>query len=124
MLRSIGSLQGFLRQAAVISMALALLGSAPAGAQDFRAKLTVTVTDPSGSAVPSAGLELTNASTGEASPAKTGDNGVYSFLFLQPGTYSLKVTAPGFKPAARQNIVLQSYQASGIDVHLDVDPAC
>src|SRR5262249_15167799 len=80
----------------------------------------VTVTDPSGSAVPSADLELTNASTGEASPAKTADNGVYSFLFLQPGTYNLKISAPGFKPAARQSIVLQSYQASGIDIHMEV----
>ena len=45
---------------------------------------------------------------------------MYSFLFLQPGTYSLKVSAAGFKPTARENIALQSYQASGIDVKLEV----
>src|SRR6185295_1254034 len=112
---SIRPLPGFLWKAAALSLGLALFGFGPASAQDFRAKLTVTVTDPSGLAVPSADLELTNAATGEASPAKSGENGIYSYLFLQPGTYNLKVTAPGFKPAARQNIALQSYQASGID---------
>ena len=53
---------------AVVSMAFALLGSIPSGAQDFRAKLTVTVTDPTGSAVSAADLELTNTATGESHP--------------------------------------------------------
>jgi len=102
------------------SAALIALFAAAAGAQDFRAKLTVTVTDPAGMAVPAASLELRNASTTEVSSAKANDVGVYSFLFLQPGTYSLRVSAAGFKPTARENIALQSYQASGIDVKLEV----
>jgi hypothetical protein len=95
-----------------------LLGRA--NAQDFRAKLTITVTDPSGSAVPSAELRLTRTSTAEVFTAKTGDSGAYSFLFLQPDRYVLNVSAPGFEPVERRDIVLQSYQASGIDVKLDV----
>jgi hypothetical protein len=71
------------------SAALIALFAAAAGAQDFRAKLTVTVTDPAGMAVPSASLELRNASTTEVSSAKANEVGVYSFLFLQPGTYSV-----------------------------------
>ncbi len=89
-------------------------------AQDFRAKLTVTVTDPSGMSVPSAKLELRSASTNEVVSAQTNDIGVYSFLFLQPGVYALKVSASGFKGAERENIALQSYQASGIDIKLEV----
>src|SRR5215510_10305860 len=49
-------------------------------------------------------LELRNSSTTEVSLAKANEVGVYSFLFLQPGTYSLKVAAAGFKPTARENI--------------------
>src|SRR5215471_18705190 len=75
-------------------------------AQDFRAKLTVTVSDPSGLAVVGAALDLANANSGEVVSAKTNETGVYSFLFLQPGTYNLKVGAAGFKPAARESIVL------------------
>lgn len=89
-------------------------------AQDFRAKLTVTVRDPSGSTVPAASLELTNTDTGEVFPAATGGTGVHTYLFLIPGSYSLKVSAPGFKPAQRDGIVLQTYQASGIEIPLEV----
>jgi len=120
MRRSVPSIRtGSLKSAALIAV-FSILFAAVAGAQDFRAKLTVTVTDPSGMAVPAAAVELTNVSTAEAASAKSNDTGVYSFLFLQPGAYNLKVTAAGFKPAVRENIVLQSYQASGIDVKLEV----
>ena len=53
------------RAVSLKSAALIALFAAVAGAQDFRAKLTVTVTDPAGMAVPSASLELRNASTTE-----------------------------------------------------------
>lgn len=108
-----------LRSAALVAGSFFLF-AAGAGAQDFRAKLTVTVTDPTGSAIPAATIELRNVSTTEVSPAKANEVGVYSFLFLQPGAYSLKVSAAGFRPMARENIMLQSYQASGIDVKLEV----
>ena len=88
--------------------------------QDFRAKLTVTVRDASAAAVPGAALELRNVATGEVFPAVTNDTGIYSYLFLQPGTYVLKTTASGFKPAQRDNITLQTYQASGVEVALEV----
>jgi hypothetical protein len=112
--------RGSVGQAAVFVLGLGLSGPQPAGAQDFRAKLTVTLTDPSGSAVPTASLELTNTASTEVLSGKTGDNGVYTFLFLPPGTYDLKVTANGFKGSERNGIVLQSYQASGIDIKLEV----
>jgi len=89
-------------------------------AQDVRAKLTVTVSDPSGKAIPNADLELRNVSTAEVLPAKSNEDGLHSFLFLQPGAYELTVAAAGFKTAKRENIILQTFQASGIDVKLDV----
>lgn len=92
----------------------------PAHAQDFRAKITVTVTDPSGKSIPAADLELTNASTAERQAAKTNEGGSYTFLFLTPGSYKLKAAAAGFKAAMRDGISLQSYQASGIDMRLEI----
>lgn len=89
-------------------------------AQDFRARLTVTVMDPSGKSVPAAKLELRNTSTLEVFPAQTNEAGVYTYLFLPPGAYSLEISAPGFRVARRENIVLQTYQASGISVTLEV----
>ena len=102
------------------ALGLLLFFACCATAQDFRAKLTVTVSDPSGLAVPGATLDLTNANNGEVSSAKANETGVHSFLFLLPGSYNLKVSAPGFKPAVRENIVLQSYQASGLEIRMEV----
>lgn len=106
------------RIAALFGAVLILACSATA--QDFRAKLTITVADPTGKSVPEATVELQNMSTGEVLPGTTNVAGIYTFLFVQPGTYNLKVSATGFRPMQRQNIMLQSYQASGIDVTLEL----
>jgi len=55
-----------------------------------------TVTDPSGSAVVGANVLLANHESKTERSATTGPQGEYQFLFLPPGTYTLKVTATGF----------------------------
>jgi len=61
MRRSVPSIRtGSLKSAALIAV-FSILFAAVAGAQDFRAKLTVTVTDPSGMAVPAAAVNAINA---------------------------------------------------------------
>jgi len=55
-----------------------------------------TVTDPTGSAVVGASVLLANAESKTERTATTGAQGEYQFLFLSPGTYTLKVTATGF----------------------------
>ena len=77
--------------------------------------MTVTVRDPTGSAIPAAALELKNVNTGELFSAQSNETGFYTYLFLIPGTYSLKTTAAGFKPMQRDNIVLQTFQATGLE---------
>jgi hypothetical protein len=106
MRRSVPRLRtGSLKSAALVAV-LSFLFAADAGAQDFRAKLTVTVTDPSGMAVPAPSGD--HASTAEAVPRR--DTGVYSFLFLQPRTYNLKVRLPvSSQPSGKTSP--QSYQA-------------
>jgi hypothetical protein len=56
-----------------------------------------TVTDPSGGVVPDAHVRLTGAATGALRSTRTGAAGVYEFNQIQPGNYSLTVTAPGFQ---------------------------
>jgi hypothetical protein len=55
-----------------------------------------TVIDPSGSAVVGANVLLANPESKTERTATTGAQGEYQFLLLQPGTYTLKVTATGF----------------------------
>ncbi len=99
---------------------LALFGilSQHAGAQDYRAKLTVTVTDSTGAVIPDATLGLQRGSTKLITPAKTDALGTFIFQFLEPDTYSLKVTAPGMSTRELIGIVIQSYASTSVNVSL------
>ncbi len=55
------------------------------------------VTDESGGAIPNAQVVLTNAAQGTTFNATSNSTGEYGFPALEPGTYNLQVTAPGYK---------------------------
>lgn len=99
---------------------ICLVCALPLAGQDFRARLSVTVTDPTGAAIPGAELRLRSVATSDTLNAATNESGNYTFLFLQPGAYTLDVSSAGFKPVRRDSIVLQTYQASGIAITLDI----
>lgn len=103
-----------------IALAFVVLGASTAtlSAQDYRAKLTVTVTDSTGAVIPGATLELTRISTGVMTPAKTDASGAFVFQFLDPDTYSLKAKAASMGQAELTGIILQSYAASSVSVKL------
>jgi hypothetical protein len=68
--------------------------------------LTGIITDPSGSVIVSATVNLKNQSTGEILSATTGTTGAYQFTLLKPGMYAVSVTETGFKQAAETVEVL------------------
>jgi hypothetical protein len=99
-------------------LALLTFSALRAHAQDYRAKLTVTVSDSTGAVIPGASLELTRVGTGITTPAKSDATGTYLFQFLEPDTYTLTATATGMGTSKRTGIVLQSYAASSINIQL------
>lgn len=58
------------------------------------------VSDSTGAVVKGATVSLTSKATNQAKTVTTSDDGIYSFVLLQPGDYSVKVTAGSFAPAA------------------------
>src|SRR5208282_5865898 len=84
------------RLAAMLLAGFALLVSATAWGQ-ASTSLRGTITDPSGSAVAGATVVLANTESKTERTATTGEQGGYQFLFVPPGTYSLTVTATGFR---------------------------
>src|SRR6185437_11917912 len=62
--------------------------------------ITGTVTDPQGAVLAGASVRVTNQNTGAIRDSTTGADGVYSFPSLPGGTYSITVSAHGFKTAA------------------------
>ena len=67
-----------------------------------------TVSDPSGQMVVGATATLTNLGTAATTTAKTDKEGTYSFLNVEPGTYSMSVSADGFQQKEYSGLVLQS----------------
>src|SRR5712692_8040702 len=75
---------------------IAILLISIAFAQTPLATVTGLATDPSGSAVTSAAITVTNKDTGVQRTAATNATGAYSFPNLPPGVYSLSAKAAGF----------------------------
>jgi hypothetical protein len=92
-------------------------------AQEFRATVSGTVTDPSGAVVPGADILVQETSTGAVSRTTSDSAGQYVVPFLMPGTYSITVTASGFETLKRSEIVLQAQEHPIINLALTLGSA-
>jgi hypothetical protein len=102
---------------------VALLIGCAAYAQEFRATLQGTITDPSNAAIPGAVATLRNLDTGIERSDAADPAGHYLFGFLLPGRYSLNVKSEGFKTYAQDEIVLSLNQVARLDVQLQLGAA-
>lgn len=107
-------------QSGLIALAGILISMAPIPAQESRATLSGTITDPTGSTIAGAKLNLVNIDTTTASTTETNNVGQYRFLFLNPGNYRLTVEMTGFRNYVRERIELNTNQAGTIDVVLQL----
>lgn len=105
-----------MRIAAVVLLVVVSL--APAWAQDTRAALLGAVADQSGAAVRGARVTATSRSTGVASSATTGDDGLYRIPLLPAGAYDVAVEAPGFATEVRRDLVLRVGEERRLDAVL------
>ncbi len=94
-----------------------------ASAQEFRATISGTVTDPSGAVVPGASVEVREKGTGAISRTTSDGAGQYVVPFLLPGDYSITVKAAGFQTLNRSNITLQAQEHPIINLQLTVGSA-
>lgn len=78
------------------------------------------VLDPTGAVVPNANVTVTNTATNIAKTAVTNDAGAYEVGYLQPGTYSVAVEAPGFKKFIAEGVVLTANAIVLVDANLQV----
>ena len=83
-----------------------LLSSYSVSGQGTTSRVTGTVTDSAGGAVPAATVTLTNEGTNNTSTTETNNSGDYVFDLIQPGNYSVTVEKPGFKKfvTSRNNV--------------------
>ena len=82
-----------------IALAVLMVVAAPlrSWSQNATAEVNGTVSDTTGAAVSGATVTLTNQDTKITIARQSSGSGAYIFVNVQPGNYTLKVTAPSFK---------------------------
>lgn len=90
----------------LVSVSIALLLAPPLFGQATNVSQSVTgiVADESGAAIPVASVTVRNSDTGVKTTSVTTKEGYFSFPNLPIGTYSVTVSAKGFKTAVTENV--------------------
>jgi len=89
-------------------------------AQDPRGRISGRVLDPSGSVVPGVEVVAINSATGVRTVARTNEAGLYELPFLNPGTYTLTASAPGFRTYERKDLEVRVADRLTVDITLEV----
>jgi hypothetical protein len=102
-----------------IALLLLLLPTLVSAQSVVTGGLTGIITDPSGSVIAGAVVNLKNQSTSEILSATTGSTGAYQFTLLKPGIYLVSVSLTGFKQVTETVEVLLG-QTALANVKLEV----
>ena len=106
-----------LRPAAICLMLM--LGAAGLSAQTYQGALRGAVRDAQG-VIPGAEVVLINEATNATRSAMTNEVGEYAFTSVLPGTYTIRVSLPGFKTEERAGLRIGTQQSAVLDFTLDV----
>jgi hypothetical protein len=90
---------------AMLAFAVAVSLATPAAAQSS-GSITGTVEDVSGGVLPGASVMATNTTQYAVYTALTGEQGVFVFAEIPPGTYTIAVELSGFKRVEKRDVVL------------------
>jgi hypothetical protein len=88
----------------------------------FSSNVQGTVSDSSGASVPKAAVVLHNIDTGVDLRGTTNATGFYRFSSVAPGSYTVGVSLPGFKPRLI-TVTLTTDETRGVDVALSLASA-
>src|SRR5579863_1995456 len=93
----------------VLTVVLFVFSFAGSSSAQVAARLSGSVVDPTGLVVAGAAVDV--LLPGGARPilsATSTAEGLFSFIAVPPGTYSVVVTAKGFRKATEDNVVLEA----------------
>lgn len=82
--------------------------------QTSRGTVTGTVTDSSGALLAGATITLTNPKTGSDRSTTSNGEGLYRFDAVDPGTYSVKISASGFGEVTKTNVEVAASQTAEV----------
>jgi hypothetical protein len=107
---------------AMLALALCLVVTAtPAAAQTAgEGSLEGTVMDTTGAVVPHASVTITNTATGIKTVSDASSAGFFNISPVLPGTYTLEITAKGFKTLVQDNVVVDAMQLRTVSPVLSI----
>ncbi len=91
--------------AGLVALAL-LLGGNSARAQQITGGIAGIITDSASAVVPGASIKAVNTNTGFTRVVQSDSAGGYTMQYLPVGSYTVEVTAPGFKKFVQENLVI------------------
>ena len=110
---------GSLRMVAAI-LFFACLSVISAAQVSITGKITGTITDPSGAAVPNASVTVSGPALMAARSTHTQPDGTYLFDLLPPGTYSVTTTATGFRKVEQTGVIITAGFTATVNAKLQV----
>ena len=99
---------------------LTLITGLPLRGQVFTGDIVGTVTDPTGAVVPNAKVTVRNQNTDTRLETNSGNDGIYSFFSLTPGTYEVTATASDFKRFLSPGNVLRVGSRMTLDIKMEL----
>src|SRR6185369_12120264 len=81
----------------IVAVLVLMVTAASIAFAQANAKVSGTVTDPNGAAVPGASVKLINQATKIESATTSNEDGYFNFVNVNPAMYTLRVEVQGFK---------------------------
>ena len=98
-----------------------LMGTSLTFAQGSRGTINGEVTDQTGAVITGAAVKLIKvANQQEVRSVTTNDQGIYTFLEIEPGTYEIIITAAGFTEVRLRDAALEPNRVLRLDARLGV----
>ncbi len=119
------SLRSLLICAALVAANVATITftAARLGAQQTLGGITGAVTDATGGVIPNASVTVTDEQTSLTRSVKTNGSGVYSFVNLPIGVYTLTYSADGYEAQKTPHITVQADRTATVNASLKVGQA-
>ncbi|HLJ26974.1 MAG TPA: TonB-dependent receptor [Candidatus Angelobacter sp.] len=99
---------------ALVAVTLALVWCIPSVGQVLKGSISGTVVDPQNAVVSGAQVKATHLETGSVSTTTSDSSGLFRLNLLQIGTYSITITAQGFKTLENKNVAVKAGDDSGL----------
>jgi Carboxypeptidase regulatory-like domain/TonB dependent receptor len=106
----------------IVSSALLLPGNAKAQTAG-EGTIAGSITDSTGAVIPNAVVTATNVTTGLATRRTTTSAGIFTITPLLPGTYTVEVSASGFRGFKQENLAVNALNTVNLNPVLEIGGA-